>query len=132
MLSHNLEYHNENSIQISITLISNLILARRLSDFFKLCSPDVETVRSLLNPEEVANKTVPRHVFTKLKQELQEKNEAISTLNHKVTHLESLMKLKDQRISDLTIQITSPPESTINGKSHLLSSGIPRSRNAKI
>lgn len=89
-------------------------------------------MRSLLNPEEVANKTVPRHVFAKLKLELQEKNEAINTLNHKVSHLESLMKLKDQRISDLTAQITTPPESVISSKSHLISSGIHKIRNTKL
>ncbi|XP_046753103.1 sperm flagellar protein 1-like [Diprion similis] len=91
-----------------------------------------ETVRSLLNPDEVANKTVPRQVFTKLKMELQEKNEAINTLNHKVSHLESLMKLKDQRISDLTAQVINPQESSISNKSHLLGSGVPKSRNNKV
>ncbi|XP_012261271.2 sperm flagellar protein 1-like isoform X2 [Athalia rosae] len=91
-----------------------------------------ETVRSLLNPEEVANKTVPRHVFTKLKLELQEKNDAINSLNNKISHLESLMKLKDQRISDLTVHITSPLDSTVNGKSHLTHSAIPKTRNSKM
>lgn len=66
-------------------------------------------VKSVLNPDEVANKTVPRHVFIRLKQELQEKNDTISTLQQKVLHLENIMRLKDQRINDLTMQITRLP-----------------------
>ncbi|KYN29678.1 PREDICTED: sperm flagellar protein 1-like [Trachymyrmex cornetzi] len=68
----------------------------------------IETVKSVLN-DELANKTVPRHIFTRLKQELQEKNDTISTLQQKISHLESIMKLKDQRIDDLTLQITRLP-----------------------
>ncbi|XP_076627746.1 sperm flagellar protein 1 [Colletes latitarsis] len=71
-----------------------------------------EEVKSVLDPEEIANKTVPRQVFVRLKQELQEKNEIINTLQQKVNHLESLMKFKDQRIADLSAQIvksTEPP-----------------------
>ncbi|XP_076653756.1 sperm flagellar protein 1 [Halictus rubicundus] len=69
-----------------------------------------EIVKSVLDLEEVANKTVPRHVFVRLKQELEEKNDAINALQQKVTHLESLMKLKDQRIADLTAQIPKPAD----------------------
>lgn len=72
-----------------------------------------DEVKSVLNTEEVANKTVPRHVFVRLKQELEEKNEIISTLHQKISHLESLIKLKDQRISDLTTQIVKTGESTL-------------------
>lgn len=71
----------------------------------------------MLNPEEVANKTVPRHVFVKLKQELVEKNELINALHQKVAHLESLMKLKDQRITDLTSQIVTCTEQSITPRS---------------
>lgn len=70
---------------------------------------NIEEVKSVLNPDEIANKTVPRHIFTRLKQELQEKNDTISTLQQKISHLESIMKLKDQRIDDLTMQITRLP-----------------------
>ncbi|KAG5324892.1 SPEF1 protein, partial [Pseudoatta argentina] len=70
---------------------------------------NIEAVKSVLNPDELANKTVPRHIFTRLKQELQEKNDTISTLQQKISHLESIMKLKDQRIDDLTLQITRLP-----------------------
>ncbi|XP_033309745.1 sperm flagellar protein 1-like [Bombus bifarius] len=72
-----------------------------------------EVVKSVLNPEEIANKTVPRHVFVRLKQELEEKNELINILHQKVSHLESLIKLKDQRITDLTSQIIKPIEQSI-------------------
>ncbi|XP_076160171.1 sperm flagellar protein 1 [Ptiloglossa arizonensis] len=64
-----------------------------------------EVVKSVLNSEEIENKTVPRHVFVRLKQQLEEKNTIINTLHQKVIHLESLIKLKDQRIVDLTTQI---------------------------
>lgn len=68
-----------------------------------------EVIKSVLNPEEIASKTVPRHIFARLKQELQEKNDTISILQQKVSHLENMIKLKDQRIEDLTVQITRPP-----------------------
>ncbi|KAH0952103.1 hypothetical protein HN011_009878 [Eciton burchellii] len=67
-----------------------------------------ETMKCILNPDEVENKTVPRQVFVRLKQELQEKNDTISTLQQKILHLENVMRLKDQRIDDLTAQIMRP------------------------
>lgn len=48
---------------------------------------------------------VPRHVCVQLRQKLQEIDDIIYTLNHKVAYLESTMKLKDMRISNLTSQI---------------------------
>lgn len=51
------------------------------------------------------DETVRREIYTELKQELREKEEIISTLNHKIAYLESSMKLKDLRISSLTTQI---------------------------
>ncbi|XP_071559514.1 sperm flagellar protein 1 [Temnothorax nylanderi] len=89
-----------------------------------------EAVRSVLNPDEIANKTVPRHIFTRLKQELQEKNDTISTLQQKISHLESIMKLKDQRIDDLTTQITRPPveRNVATPRSHVIGSGISKPR----
>ncbi|XP_012223119.2 sperm flagellar protein 1 [Linepithema humile] len=44
-------------------------------------------------------------IYTELKQQLREKEEIISTLNHKITYLKNSMKLKDLRISSLTTQI---------------------------
>ncbi|CAK9809365.1 Sperm flagellar protein 1 [Anthophora plagiata] len=76
-----------------------------------------EIVKSVLNSEEIANKTVPRNAFVKLKQELEEKNDIINTLHQKVSHLESLMKLKDQRIADLTSQIVKSMEKNITPRS---------------
>ncbi|XP_051164547.1 sperm flagellar protein 1-like isoform X1 [Leptopilina boulardi] len=66
-----------------------------------------ESTRNYLNPELLTNKTVPRLVFMQLKQELQEKNNAISILSEKVSALESQVEIKDQRIYDLTAQILS-------------------------
>ncbi|XP_012287950.1 sperm flagellar protein 1 [Orussus abietinus] len=90
-----------------------------------------ETVRSILNPEEVANKTVPRHIFLKLKEELQQKVEAINVLNHKISHLESVMKLKDQRITDLVAQLTNPEEH-VSTHSHVLGNAINKHRVNKV
>ncbi|XP_012056082.1 PREDICTED: sperm flagellar protein 1-like [Atta cephalotes] len=87
---------------------------------------NIETIKSMLNPDELANKTVPRHIFTRLKQELQEKNDTISTLQQKISHLESIMKLKDQRIDDLTLQITKQPveRNVAMSHSHITDNGI--------
>lgn len=88
-----------------------------------------EAVKSVLNPDELANKTVPRHIFTRLKQELQEKNDTISTLQQKISHLESIMKLKDQRIEDLTLQITRLPERNVaSPRPHVIGGGISKPR----
>lgn len=90
----------------------------------------VEAVKSVLNPDEIANKTVPRHMFTRLKQELQEKNDTISTLQQKISHLENIMKLKDQRIDDLTMQITRLPieQNVATLHPHVIGSGISKPR----
>lgn len=89
---------------------------------------NIEEVKSVLNPDEIANKTVPRHIFTRLKQQLQEKNDTISTLQQKISHLESIMKLKDQRIDDLTMQITRLPIEQNATTSHIISGGISKPR----
>lgn len=84
----------------------------------------------MLNPDEIANKTVPRHIFIRLKQELQEKNDMISTLQQKISHLESIMKLKDQRIDDLTVQITRLPieRNAATPRPHVIGGEISRPR----
>ncbi|KAF7997645.1 hypothetical protein HCN44_006216 [Aphidius gifuensis] len=69
-------------------------------------SNDTKTeVESVLDFDEVQNKMIPRSAFLKLRQELQDKNDIINSLNDKISHLESLIKLKDQRIADLSTQI---------------------------
>ncbi|KAL6426664.1 hypothetical protein ACFW04_009209 [Cataglyphis niger] len=85
-----------------------------------------EMVKSVLNPDEVANKSVPRHIFIRLKQELHEKNDMISTLQQKISHLENIMRLKDQRIEDLTMQITRLPieRNAATLRPHVIGSGI--------
>ncbi|KYM82667.1 hypothetical protein ALC53_06842 [Atta colombica] len=55
--------------------------------------------------EDANDENVQRTIYTELKQELREKEEVISTLNHKIAYLESSMKLKDLRISSLAAQI---------------------------
>lgn len=91
---------------------------------------NAEAVKSVLNPDELANKTVPRHIFTRLKQELQDKNDTISTLQQKISHLESIMKLKDQRIEDLTLQITRLPldRNVASPRPHIIGGGISKPR----
>lgn len=63
-------------------------------------------VQSILNADEVENKTVPRQVFLKVKQELEDKCRAISALSEKICHLENIIKFKDERIAALMSQIT--------------------------
>lgn len=55
--------------------------------------------------EDANDESVQRTIYAELKQELREKEEMISTLNHKIAYLESSMKLKDMRISSLAAQI---------------------------
>jgi len=55
--------------------------------------------------EDANDKSVHRTIYSGLKQELREKEEVISTLNHKIAYLESSMKLKDLRIASLAAQI---------------------------
>lgn len=63
-------------------------------------------VDSLLDFDEIQNKTVPKLAFMRQRKELDEKNDVIVMQTERITHLESLIKLKDQRIADLTTQIT--------------------------
>ncbi|XP_076624662.1 uncharacterized protein LOC143343562 [Colletes latitarsis] len=53
----------------------------------------------------VEDGSIPYYVCTQLKQELCEKDDIICTLNRKVEYLESAMKVKDLRISNLASQI---------------------------
>lgn len=55
--------------------------------------------------EDANNGSVQRTIYAEMKKELREKEEVISTLNHKIAYLESSMKLKDLRISSLAAQI---------------------------
>jgi len=71
---------------------------------------DVEIKEQVAEVENVINETVSGTMYTELKQELREKEEVIRALNHKIAYLESSMKLKDLRISNLTEQI---PQNTI-------------------
>ncbi|XP_076675358.1 sperm flagellar protein 1 [Andrena cerasifolii] len=93
-----------------------------------------EIVRSVLDSDEIANKSVPRHVFVRLKQESEEKNEVINSLHQKISHLESLMKLKDQRIADLTAQTakTAEPCATPRNDSLIVTSSAVTKFRAKI
>ncbi|KYN05277.1 PREDICTED: sperm flagellar protein 1-like [Cyphomyrmex costatus] len=72
-----------------------------LPRFRKHALADVTTGRI----EEANDENVQRTIYSELKQELREKEEVISTLNHKIAYLESSMKLKDLRISSLAAQI---------------------------
>lgn len=51
------------------------------------------------------DEAVPCAIYEKMKRDLREKEEIISTLKHKIAYLESSTKLKDLRISSLTTQI---------------------------
>lgn len=55
--------------------------------------------------ENVNDENISCTIYMELKQQLHEKEELISTLNHKIASLKNSMKLKDLRISSLTTQI---------------------------
>ncbi|XP_069679330.1 sperm flagellar protein 1-like isoform X2 [Periplaneta americana] len=57
------------------------------------------------NLAEQYEEMVPLTELEKRNRELSEKQETISILSLKVTHLESLLQLKDQRIKDLSAQL---------------------------
>ncbi|XP_076231279.1 uncharacterized protein LOC143177297 [Calliopsis andreniformis] len=76
----------------------SLLLKNKLKD---ADTSDTQSTLENINEEDA----VPRHVCTQLRQELREKDDIICTLNHKLAYLESAMKLKDLRISNLTSQI---------------------------
>ncbi|XP_022918648.1 sperm flagellar protein 1-like [Onthophagus taurus] len=50
-------------------------------------------------------KIVPSDMYDNMKKDIEEKESAISTLKNKVEHLESLLRMKDERIGDLSDQI---------------------------
>lgn len=62
-------------------------------------------VESVLDLDVIQNKTVPKSAFLKLQREFDGKKNIIVMQNAKISHLESLIKLKDQRIADLSTQI---------------------------
>ncbi|KAK0087207.1 hypothetical protein PV325_001576 [Microctonus aethiopoides] len=62
-------------------------------------------VESVLDLDVIQNKTVPKSAFLKLQREFDGKKNIIVMQNAKILHLESLIKLKDQRIADLSTQI---------------------------
>ncbi|XP_029041032.1 uncharacterized protein LOC114875194 [Osmia bicornis bicornis] len=67
---------------------------------------DVESPRTeKISANDEEEESISRQVCAQLRQELREKNDVISTLNHKLAYLESAMKLQDLRISNLTSQI---------------------------
>lgn len=70
-----------------------------------IASESITEVDSVLDFDEIQNKTIPRSPFLKLRQDLRDKNEIVNFLNEKISHLESLIELKDQRIQDLSTQI---------------------------
>lgn len=58
-----------------------------------------------------------------LKQELQEKNNAISILSEKVANLEDLMQIKDKRIFELNAKVLSTSNQNLNAPIPALRSG---------
>lgn len=50
-------------------------------------------------------KIVPSDVFDGMKKDIEDKDQQIALLKSKVIHFESLLKIKDERINDLTEQI---------------------------
>ncbi|XP_044726908.1 sperm flagellar protein 1-like, partial [Chrysoperla carnea] len=57
------------------------------------------------NDEMVVEQKMSVDIIARKFEELEEKNEAVKILNQKVEHLDCLIRLKDQRIEDLTRQL---------------------------
>ncbi|XP_034945826.1 sperm flagellar protein 1-like [Chelonus insularis] len=100
----------DKAIEDVLIKVRNRILKNCNDERMSLCSnceddKEIEPVDSVLNFNEIRNTTLPKSVFLKLKQELHDKDKVITALNNKITHLESLIKLKNQRIADLSTQI---------------------------
>ncbi|XP_023026928.1 sperm flagellar protein 1 [Leptinotarsa decemlineata] len=53
----------------------------------------------------IDRKMVPNQIFDKMEKDLAVKEETISVLRSKVDHLENLVKIKEERIKDLTQQL---------------------------
>ncbi|KAG5317487.1 SPEF1 protein, partial [Pseudoatta argentina] len=92
-------------------VFSRIFCFFRIWNFFNYCTlPRFLKRDALANVttkriEDANDENVQRTIYAELKQELREKEEVISTLNHKIAYLESSMKLKDLRISSLAAQI---------------------------
>lgn len=57
---------------------------------------------------------VPSEVFDRMEKDLAEKDEEIAVLNNKVSHLENMIAIKDERIKDLTQQLNTIANSSSN------------------
>ncbi|KAG7190100.1 hypothetical protein KM043_006234 [Ampulex compressa] len=100
-----------------------------LQNLFSYKRKELIEVSAVRPDDSVEDENVPRVVCTQLRQELREKDDIIRTLNHKVAYLESAMRLKDLRISNLTSQILkNAVEMEQNSKSQ--SKSRPRSQTA--
>ncbi|XP_043251016.1 uncharacterized protein LOC122396556 [Colletes gigas] len=73
--------------------------------FRKESTDTVSRTENTWENRNVEDGSIPHYVCTQLKQELCEKDDIICTLNRKVEYLESAMKVKDLRISNLASQI---------------------------
>lgn len=59
-------------------------------------------------------KMVPNELFDQMQKDIVNKEEIINTLRSKVEHLENIIKIKDERIKDLTQQL----QTIVNGSNH--------------
>ncbi|XP_050491110.1 uncharacterized protein LOC126873852 [Bombus huntii] len=67
---------------------------------------DAEASRTQRTSENINEEdAVPRHVYAQLRRKIRKIDDIICTLNHKLAYLESTIKLKDLRISNLTSEI---------------------------
>lgn len=57
---------------------------------------------------------VPSEVYDKMEKDLAEKDEEIVELKNRVSHLENMLAIKDERIKDLTQQLNTIANSSSN------------------
>lgn len=57
---------------------------------------------------------VPSEVYDKMEKDLTEKDEEITELKNRVSHLENMVAIKDERIKDLTQQLNTIANSSSN------------------
>lgn len=76
------------------------------------CKEDIVPVKIKNGTKIIDRKMVPNEVLDRMQKDLVEKKEILNTQKTRIEHLENLLKVKDERIKDLTQQL----QTIVNGK----------------
>lgn len=86
------------------------------NDNFAIGQPKIDIVETEpKESEDSIGNTVPRSLCMELEEQLKEKTDVISSLTHKLTYLESIIKLRDSKISNLTSKLL---QKAVNSEEH--------------